>query len=141
MRVVGQRIEHEIDMQRAAQVLRVRQPWRKDEALGVEPAQRRSPAQIGLRFGSGACQPKDAAGNLVQDPHPSVEHGRQDLEDIVEAGIDEGTFRQAAFGTGRYDAGDLAPAVVGLVGAGEPDDSLGEMREALTRGDDGLAST
>src|SRR6185503_20369343 len=40
---------------------------------------------------------------------------------------------------GRRDGGDLAPAVVGLVRAGEPDDTLGEMREVLTRGDDGVS--
>jgi hypothetical protein len=83
-------------------------------------------------------QPEDTAGHALEDAHPGVAGGGQNLEVVVEATEGEAVLGQCTFGPVEDPVGDGAGAVVDLIALGEPDDLFAVVGEVGGGNDAGV---
>src|SRR5256885_5916079 len=100
---------------------------RKYQAARIDPAFVRLAAQIGGRGGVARREPENAAGYLSQQPHPDVEHGREDLVRAVEAAKDETLLGQGA-GAAIGGSSHRTPGVARAIAVRKVEKALGEKR-------------
>ena len=79
-------------------------------------------------------EPQNAGLDVMQQPHPEIEHFGADLEGIVQAGEDEASSRQSRFGAARRFPRNRALPVARQISVRQIDDLLACSRPGFPRG-------
>ena len=133
MGVVGQGVDDEVGERVPRQMIGQRDLRREHQAMGIDPARLRFPAQIRGREIIRLQQPQDAAFDLAENAHPDIEDRRRDLEAVVEAAQHERVVRQAGVAARRGLRRDRPLRIVDLVAVRQVDDGLGVERLLVER--------
>src|SRR6266568_4455204 len=91
------------------------QPCREHQTVRIDPARRGLFAQVRLRIAAVLQQPKHAALDRAQKPHPDIEYRWGDLIVVVEAAKHEPFIWQSSLAPGRRALRGCPPGVVDLV--------------------------
>jgi len=122
----------------AGEVLGQRHTGGEDRASRIDPAGGRLGAEIPCGAGIVRDRPEDTAGHALEDAHPGVAGGGQNLEVVVEAAEVEALLGQATFGPGQDPVGIGTVAVVDLMALGEPEDLFAVVGEVGGGNDAGV---
>ena len=101
--VVGCGVEKQIRVHVAGQMLGQSYPRRKHQPPGVDPSGGGFAAQVGACAAGSRSEPEHAAGHPREQPHPDLEHRRQNLVAVVETAEHQPLLGQAA---GRARGGE-----------------------------------
>src|SRR2546421_11053179 len=94
------------------------------------------PSEIAHGAAVWLCQPKHAAFDMSEQPHPDGENLGRQLVGIVEAAEDKSLIRQPGFVAGRRAAGDRPRRIIWEIAVRQMDDLLLIGVMLLLRDDD-----
>ncbi len=127
MRSVGEAVERQVGAGEAGAVLGRRDQGGKDDPLRGDATARRPRPQRLRGGGFRLQQPEDGTIGRLEQPEPKLENLRRELEHVVERTEHERIVGEAV--ELPVERGPDRPlVVVGLIGVGEANDLLGEMR-------------
>src|SRR2546423_12729482 len=97
MRVPGLRVEKQIGKAMAREMVGERDLRREYKPRGRNAATLRFATQVWRDRRVSFEQPENAALHTLQQPHPDVEDGGRDLDDVVDRADKEYGFRKSGF--------------------------------------------